>query len=160
MSVEGIAETVTFHAIAELLDFDLALPSGISLIHVPLRVTEVNGAAQTTESISDLYDALGGTSTVNFLITHDSSAQAWRSYFGPSDRGTPADGVLIDDIGIIAGLRTPVSVRLGGTPLGTNGRSTITLNQGLNVVGLPLNDSRIMRVSDLFDSTGSAATSQ
>ena len=44
----------------------------------------------------------------------------------------------------------PTSVRLSGNPLGTNGTSTITLNQGLNLVGLPLRDSRITRVSDLF----------
>ena len=36
------------------------------------------------------------------------------------------------------------------TPLGTNGNSAITLNQGLNLVGLPLRDPRITRVSDLF----------
>ena len=44
VSVEGIAETVTFHAVAKLLEFNLALPSGISLIHVPLRVTAVDGS--------------------------------------------------------------------------------------------------------------------
>ena len=44
----------------------------------------------------------------------------------------------------------PVSVGLSGNPLGTNGNSTITLSQGLNLVGLPLRDSRINRVSDLF----------
>ena len=46
------------------------------------------------------------------------------------------------------------SVRLTGSPLGTDGSGTITLNQGLNLVGLPLNDSRIMRVSDLFKLDG------
>ena len=43
-----------------------------------------------------------------------------------------------------------MSVHLSGDPLGTDGSSTIVLNQGLNLVGLPLNDSRVMRVSDLF----------
>ena len=135
-------------------EYTLSIPAGISLIHVPLRVTEVNGREQTIELISDLYDALGGAETVNFLITFDSKAQEWRSYFVPSDKGGPADSGLSDDTGIIIGLRTPVSVHLRGTVLGTNGNSSINLGQGLNVVGLPLNDSRINRVSDLFTLDG------
>ena len=131
-------------------EYLLPIPAGISLIHVPLKVTEVDGVAQTIESVADLYDALGGTSAVNFLFTYDSRDQEWRSYFVPSDRGGLADVRLADDKGIIASLRAPVSVRLTGNPLGTNGSSTITINPGLNLVGLPLNDSRITRVSDLF----------
>ena len=150
VSVEGIAETVTFHAVAELLEFDFALPSGISLIHVPLKVRMVDGVAGTIESVGDLYDALGGTSSVNFLITYDSEAQEWFSYFVSSDKGTTADAPLVDDTGIIAGLRAPTSIHLSGDPLGTDGNSAIPLNLGLNLVGLPLNDSRVMRVSDLF----------
>ena len=150
VSVEGIAETVTFNAIAELLEFDLSLPAGISLIHVPLKVRAVDGIAGTIESVGDLYDALGGASTVNFLITYDSQAQEWRSYFGSSDTGTAADRTLTDDMGIIAGMKSPTSIQLKGDALGTNGKSTITLTLGLNVVGLPLNDSRINRVSDLL----------
>ena len=150
VSIEGIAETVTFHAVAKLLEFDLALPSGISLTHVPLKVTAVDGAEQTIESIAGLYDVLGGASSVNFLITYDSATQEWLSYFVPSDKGTPADRRLTDDMGIIAGMKSPTSVRLRGDALGTDGNSTITLNQELNLVGLPLRDSRVTRVSDLF----------
>ena len=154
VGVEGIAETVTFRAVAELLEFDFVLPSGISLIHVPLKVRMVDGVAGTIESVGDLYDALGGASVVNFLITYDSQAQEWRSFFVSSDKGTPADAALADDTGIIAGLRAPMSVHLSGDPLGTDGNSTITLNQGLNLVGLPLRDPRVMRVSDLFGLDG------
>ncbi len=154
VSVEGIAETVTFRAVAQLFEFDLALPSGISLIHVPLKVTAVDGAAQTIESISDFYDVLGGASSVNVLITYDSATQEWLSYFGPLDKGTPADRGLTADMGIIAGMKSPTSVRFKGDALGTDGSSTIALNQGLNLVGLPLKDSRINRVSDLFTLEG------
>ena len=154
VSVEGIAETVTFHAVAELLEFDLALPTGISLIHIPLKVTAADGATQTITSIADLYDALGGADTVNFLITYDSATQEWLSYFVPSDKGTPADRRLTDDMGIIAGMRAPTSVQFRGDALGTDGSSTIALNQGLNLVGLPLRDSRISRVSDLLTLEG------
>ena len=136
------------------LEYLLSVSSGINLIHVPLRVSAVNGVAKTLTSISDLYDALGGASAVNFLITHDSSTQAWLSYFSPADRGSTANQVLTDDMGIIAGMKTTATIRLTGEALGTNGTSTIGLNQGLNLVGLPLRDSRVTRVSDLFTLDG------
>ena len=154
VSVPGLAETVTFHAIGELLEFDLALLAGINLIHVPLRVRTVGGVAAQIQSVGDLYDALGGAGTVNYLITYDSQAQQWRSYFGPADRGTPADRRLTDDTGILAGMLAPAAVHLTGAALGTNGSSTITLTPGLNLVGLPLRDRRVSRVSDLFTLPG------
>ena len=155
-SVEEITETATFKAVAELLEFDLSLPSGISLIHVPLRVRTVDGMAGAIESVADLYDALGGVDTVNWLITYNSESQDWDSYFGDADRGMVADRILTDHTGILASIKTSVSVRLGGDALGVDGSSTITLNPGLNLVGLPLKDSRVMRVSDLFALAGIA----
>ena len=131
-------------------EYRWSIPAGISLIHVPLKVTAVDGVAKTITSIADLYDALGGASTVNFLLTYDPATQGWFSYFGASDTGTSADKVLTDDTGILTGMRVPVSVRLRGNALGINRSSSIILNQGLNLVGLPLRDSRITRVSDLF----------
>ena len=136
------------------LEFLWSIPTGLSLIHVPLKVTTVDREAKTLTSIADLYDALGGEDTVNFLITYDSKTQGWLSYFGPPDTGTSADKGLTDDTGIIAGMIAPVSVHLSGNPLGTNGSSTITLNQGINLVGLPLRDSKVTRVSDLFALNG------
>ena len=62
----------------------LRAPSGISLIHVPLKVTAVDGVPKTIELVGDLYDALGGVNTVNLLITYDPAAQGWRSYLGQS----------------------------------------------------------------------------
>ena len=155
-SVEGIAEIVTVNAVAKLLEFDLFLPSGISMIHVPLRVRTVDGMAGAIESVADLYDALGGVDTVNWLITYNSESQDWDSYFGDSDRGMVADRILTDHTGILASIKTSVSVRLGGDALGVDGSSTITLNAGLNLVGLPLKDSSITRVSNLFALEGIA----
>ena len=130
--------------------FNLSLPAGISLVHVPLKVTTVDGVTKTIESVGDLYDALGGAGIVNFLITYDSQTQEWRSFFVPLDKGTPANAPLADDTGIIVSLRVAVSLHLSGDPLGTDGSSTITLKQDLNLVGLPLRDSKIARVSDLL----------
>ena len=149
-SVKGLSQTAVFNATIESMEFDFSLPAGINLIHVPLRVTAVDGVTQTIESISDLYNALGGASTINFLLTPDPATQGWLSYFGTFDTGTVTDTVLTDDTGILAGMKAPVSVGLRGNALGINRSSTITLNQGLNLVGLPLRDSRITRVSDLL----------
>ena len=132
------------------LNFFWSIPAGTSLIHVSLRVKAVDGVAQKIASVADLYDALGGVSTVNFLITYDPHTQEWLSYFSSSDRGSSADIALADDTGIIAGMKTPATVRLTGDALGTGGSGTITLNQGLNLVGLPLNDPDLTRVSDLL----------
>lgn len=153
MSVEGIAETVTFTVVVPF-EFDLTLPAGLNLIHIPLRVRTVDGTPATIESVSDLYDALGGAATVNWLITHDPQTQTWYSYFGDADRDSIANRVLIDETGILAGIKTPISVALSGDALGMDGTSVITLNRGLNLVGLPLQDSRIMRVSDLLTVEG------
>ena len=152
VSATEIERVETFNAISDTLptDYRLSIPAGISLIHVPLKVTEVNGAEQTIESIGDLYDALGGADTVNSLITYDSHTQGWFSYFGTSDKGTTADKRLTDDTGILANIKAPVSIRLSGASLGANGSSAITLNPGQNLVGLPLRDPRISHVSDLL----------
>ena len=150
VSAEGITDIVTFRAVAELLEFNVSLSIGLNLIHLPLRVRAVDGMPATIESVSALYDALGGAEFVNFLITYDSQTQTWHSYFGDADRGTTADRRLTDQTGLLANMIAAVSVRLGGEALGTDGSSTITLNQGINLVGLPLKDSRVTRVSDLF----------
>ena len=135
-------------------EYTLSIPVGYSLIHVPLKVTAVDGVARTITSIGDVYDALGGANAVKLLLTLDSQTQEPFPYILPSDRGTPADRELTDDMGIFADMSTPVSVRLTGSPLGTNRSSIITLNPELNFVGLPLNDSRLTHVSDLFTLEG------
>ena len=150
VSAEGIIDIVTFSAVAELLEFNLSLSTGLNLIHLPLRVRAVDGMPTTIQSVSELYNKLGGAEFVNYLITHDSQTQTWHGYFGDADRGTNADRRLTDQTGILADMIAPVSIILGGDALGTAGSSTITLNQGLNLMGLPLKDSRITRVSDLF----------
>ena len=154
VNIEGITETAIFNAVAELREFDLSLPAGLSLIHIPLKVRAVDGVAGTIESVGDLYDALGGADTVNLLMTYDPEIEGWHSYLKDSNRGTVADRILTDYTCIITAMKTPVSVRLGGDALGTDGLSTIPLYQGVNLIGLPLRDSRITRVSDLFGLKG------
>ena len=152
VSAAGIEGKVTFHAISDNLptEYLWAVPAGVSWIHVPLKVTAINGVPKTIESVADLYDALGGAATINLLTTHNPATQGWHSYLGDSSRGTIADPVLTDDKGIIAVMNNGVVLRLRGDALGTNGSSLITLHPGRNLVGIPLRDSRITRVSNLF----------
>ena len=133
-----------------LAEYLLALPAGLSLIHIPLKVTAVDGLSRTVTTVGDLYDVLGG-STVNFIVTFDPAAQEWFGYFDDFDKGGPADRAVTADMGMIVGLLVPVLVRFNGTPL-LNGETegTFVLNAGLNLLGLPLRDSRITRVSDLL----------
>ena len=115
VTVAGL-ESMTFTAISEI--FDLAVPAGISLIHVPLKVTAVDGVAKTIESVGDLYDALGGAATVSLLITYDPETGRWNSYLHDGYRGRPGDKTLTDDLGIIASMKVPKSVLLSGDASG------------------------------------------
>ena len=149
-SEQILAQTATIDLQLSIAKPVLDVPAGISLIHVPLKVTMVDGEAMPLNSVGDLYDALGGVDTINILITRDPTTERWISYLGDRDRGKTADKALTDDLGIIASMKAPVSISLGGDALGTDGSSAITLHPGLNLVGVPLKDSRIARVSDLF----------
>ena len=149
-SVAEIELPVIFNAVGKSREFVLTVPRGSSLIHIPLRVTAVNGESATVASIGDLYDILGGADTVNLLTIRDPQTQQWHSYLGDAGRGSLADPQLTDDKGIIASMRAPVELRLAGDALGDNGNSHIALRRGTNVVGVPLKDTRIMRVSDLL----------
>ena len=156
VSAAGIAGSITFHAVSDNLptEYLLSVPAGVSWIHVPLKVTTVDGVAKTIKSIADLYDVLGGADTVNLLTTYHPTMQRWHSYLGASSRGTIVDKALTDDTGIIAFMNHAVSLRLRGDARGTNGNSSITLYPGLNLVGVPVRDARILRVSDLFTLEG------
>ena len=98
--------------------FHLFVPSGISLIHIPLKVTTVNNQAMVINTIGDLYNALGGANNVNFIITHDTSANVWRGYIGAQSKGAAADSTLTDDLGVITVMKNAVTLILNGNALG------------------------------------------
>ena len=131
--------------------FDLAIPKGIGLIHIPLSVTEVGGEKKTLATIGDLHAAIGDDKA--FLITYDTESGAWRSYLGASNKGSASDVAITDDLGIIT-VRTAatdaLTLSLKGNALGTATGSSITLKKGKNLVGVPLKDSRINTVAELL----------
>jgi hypothetical protein len=136
--------------------FDLAIPQGTSLIHVPLAVTSVNDVATAVTTVGQLYDAIGADN-VNFLITYDNQAKAFRSYLGDRSKGQTADRELTADLGIIALMKKATTLKLKGDALGTDNKSQVSLGVGLNLVGVPLKDSRISKVSDLLALEGLSA---
>ena len=135
-------------------DFFLTVKKGRSYIHVPLKVTLIDGFPKTIESVGDLFDALGGASNVISLSTWDRSNWRWIDYHKVWHRGTPADKRLTDDMGIRAWMRNTVTIALQGDALGTNGHSTITLHSDSDIIGIPLKDPRIKKVSDLLSLNG------
>ena len=152
VSAAGIETLVTFNAAPT--EYLWSIPAGISLIHVPLKVTAVDGVEKTITSIADLYDALGGVDTVNLLGTHDSKTRRWFSYIGTSDRGTFGDQPLTDDTGVIASMKNPVGGSSQRRPTRYKQKQCHYIVPGHNIVGVPLRDSRIVRVSDLFALNG------
>ena len=53
------------------------------------------------------------------------------------------------EMGVITIMKNPVTLRLQGEPLGASGTSQISLNSGMNLVGVPLANENLKRVSDL-----------
>jgi len=136
------------------------IPKGIGLIHIPLSVTEVGGEKKTLTTVGDLHAAMGDDAA--FLITYHTESGAWRSYLGATSEGTASDVAITDDLGIIT-VRTAatdaLTLSLKGNALGTADGSSITLKKGKNLVGVPLEDSRIATVGDLLALDGVDATS-
>lgn len=116
-------------------DFTLSIPAGTHLIHVPLNVTDVDGAEMPLETVGDLHAALGDA--VNYIISLDADGN-WNSYLGDMSAGSASDAMLGDDTGLIAVMNSAATLELTGTALGTGGVSAISLTMGNNLVGVPL----------------------
>ena len=153
------AETVTATVGAGILivdtayEFALIIAQGIGFVHIPLVVSAINDQPMEIETIRDFYDAIA-SDNVKFLIMRDAAMGQWRSYLGQGSRGTLADWTISHDTGIIAVMDRSVILNLKGDTLGTNGVSTINLQPGTNLIGLPLQDDRLGHVSDLLNLEG------
>ncbi len=141
-------------------EFELTVPKDISLIHIPLKVTSVDGENQMLEKISDLYDALGGSDNVSLLITYNSEAVRWDSYLGAVSMGGSANRQITGDLGILAAMKNEVTLMLQGEAWGEDGESMISLSKGTNLVGVPLDSDELDMVSDLLsDNVGTVIVS-
>ena len=135
-------------------DFTLSIGAGTHLIHVPLAVTQVNGADMTIATVRDLYNALGDAVSIIISLGADGS---WNSYLGDDAPGMAfGDMMLGDSTGLVAVMNSAKTLELTGNALGTGGVSTISLNAGNNLVGVPLDSAQISMISDVLGTLVSA----
>ena len=125
---------------ASLFQFDLILHGGMNFIHIPLKVTSVDGQAASIETLEDLYKLLEGK--VNYLMVFDSDTQSWVDYFG--DRA--ADRVLRSYEGVIAFMNSAMTLQLTGEPLDTS----VHIRNGMDFIGIPRRPSPSYSVSNLL----------
>lgn len=135
-------------------DFTWSIGAGTHLIHVPLAVTQVNGMEMSIDTVRDLYNALGDA--VNIIISLGADG-SWNSYLGDDAPGMAfGDMMLGDSTGLVAIMKSAVTLELTGNALGTGGVSTIMLNAGNNLVGVPLDSTQISMISDVLGTAISA----
>jgi hypothetical protein len=151
-SIDTLIEELEKLSVSDV--FNLSVPSGTSLVHLPLAATGVNGESRTITKVSDLFDVLGGETNVDWLITtpeptQDSSTR-FKVFFKPSDADLPANSTIHPDTGIIVSLRNAVALELAGEPL----EGELRLFPGPNLIGIPHKDAGINRVSDFAEFPG------
>ncbi len=118
--------------LTNILRYTSTIPSGVSLFHVPL---EVDGL----DNIGDLRRMLGNA--VSLLITYNTASGTWNSR---------SDAVPITaDLGIVASMNADQTVTFTGNAWG-DGTSMISLKAGTNLIGLPVNDPDVVRISDIM----------
>ena len=122
-----------------LFQFDLTLHVGMNFIHIPLKITSVDGQAATIETLGDLYEAL---TEVNYLVTFDPDTQSWVNYFG--DRA--ADRVLRSYEGVIAFMNNGMTLQLTGEALDTS----VHIRNGMDFIGIPCRPFPSYSVSNLL----------
>ena len=122
--------------LANTLSFTSTIPAGTSLFHVPLDV-------EGLDTVGDLKEELGDAVSVITVRTPPGSAASWDSSSGNEDV------MITADLGIILSMTAEVSLTFEGTAW-DGGTSMVSLDAGFNLVGLPVNDPRVVNVSSLI----------
>ncbi len=133
--------------------FTLTIPAGTHAIHIPLKVSQINGEDGTIETVGDLYNALGGA--VNFIISYIGGQPV--IYLGDQSAGGMTDTAIGGDTGLIVVMKNAATLEIGGVPLGTAGVSQIDIFPGNNLVGVPLDPAVDMIISDMLQVAGVTA---
>lgn len=128
--------------------FNLSVPKGVSMFHIPLSVTSVNNAPRSVIKLSNLFDLLGGQNNVHWLITTSPStsdrSNRFQAFFMHADDDFPANVTLGPETGIIASLKQPKRVKFAGDPI----KEALQLHPGPNLIGIPRYSTGIRRLSD------------
>ena len=107
--------------------FTISLKRGLNLIHVPVK-------DETLSKVSDLYNALGGSSDVRHIISYVPSATGagrFAAYVGIP--GSVGDAALSDQTAVMVNMRNAKDVSFTGGLL----NDTVTLTEGINLIGVP-----------------------
>ncbi len=107
--------------------FTISLKRGLNLIHVPVK-------DETLSKVSDLYNALGGSSDVRHIISYVPSATGagrFAAYVGVP--GSLSDAALSDQTAVMVNMRNAKDISFTGGLLS----DTVTLTEGINLIGVP-----------------------
>ena len=120
-----------------MLSFTSMIPAGQTvLFHVPLDDDDVS-------TVGDLKEMLGDA--VNLAIIWNAAESRWDS--------NTDDLAITADLGLILSMNAEATVTFKGDAWG-NGVSAIELKAGRNIIGLPLKDASVTKVSDLLTALG------
>ena len=120
-----------------MLSFTSMIPAGNTvLFHVPL---DEDGL----DTVGDLKTKIGDA--VNLAIIWNTAESRWDS--------NTDDLAITADLGLILAMKAEATVTFKGDAWG-NGISQIELKAGRNIIGLPLKDPSVTKVSDLLTALG------
>ena len=125
----GNNQSSNIYAVEAAIDttFTVALNRGLNLIHVPVKDERLS-------KVSDLYNALGGASDVEYIVSYIPSAAdsgSFAAYFGVP--GSFSDMALSDQTAAIVNMQTAKKVSFTGGLL----NDTVALRKGVNLIGVP-----------------------
>jgi hypothetical protein len=126
------------------IEFDLTLNAGLNLIAVPLADATAEGSTEPIMKVKNLGDALG--KTWSLIISFNPTTGSFQS-FTPTTPETAISNVdITGTTGLIVMMLQAQTLTLQGNawPEGD-----INLNTGLNLIGVPLKDENLEKVSNL-----------
>ena len=130
--------------IITIIEFDLTLNAGLNLIAVPLADATVEDATKPIMKVKDLGDALGNTWSL--IISLNPETNRFQSFTPTTPDGAKSNIDITGTTGLIVMMLQAKTLTLQGNPWP---KGDIDLNAGLNVIGVPLKDKRLEKVSDL-----------
>lgn len=135
---------LTVEAIS-LSQFTLTLNPGVNLIHIPV-------ADPRFERISDLYSYLVRQAVLlETLVYYDSEAGNFQAYGSWSEKGSSEDIELKPYTGVMAILKDTAKTKFVTFEGPMYEETDVSLKEGINLVGLPVDDPDISTLSDLAE---------
>jgi len=128
--------------------FVTTLTAGPNLLHIPVNDSRF-------ETIGGLYDFLG-EDVCTMIIYYSTSEGNFQSYGSWSERGSAEDIELTPYMGLITILKTEKEITFQG---GMYSETDVPLKEGINLIGLPVNDATKSMLSDIAETLDDNLTS-